>query len=136
MRELRESGDGLLLKVDMPDELLTLRDNVKVQVLEIKSRYADWNTYTQRIQDAIIILEMSKDAIEADWQSSLFRTKIITAVLLGELRAHEKGGYQLKTLVWTLCKGSFSDLTIERLELATKMAFCMLQESTAIQGHA
>lgn len=59
---------------------------------------------------------------------------MITAVLSDVLRAHESGGYQKKRLVWIPCSNGFSEKIIERLEMATKTALCMLFEAPCIVG--
>ena len=42
-------------------------------------------------------------------KSTLFRTTLVTAVLLGDFRAHESGGFETQsTMHWGKCKDAFS----------------------------
>ena len=95
-------------------------------LITTKSRHPQWQTYAESAWDAIVTLEMSKEAIAADWRSSLFRTKVFTAIPLDRLRAHESGGFELKKGVWIPCENGMSVSVIEKLEAAMKTAMVLL----------
>ena len=135
MRRLRESGDGLDLQPHVPASTKSLRETVGDVVHDIANRYQG-GSYSDLTWDAITMLEVAQMAIDADWTSELFRTKLLAAVLCDVLRAHESGAYELRSLVWAPCNGSFSSAIIERLEMATQLAMCIMSVDSPMNGGA
>ena len=95
MRNLRRQGDGLNIVPRQIQPTKTLRERQREYVADVKTRYPLWNAYEQNVRDAIVILEMATSAISFDWDGTLFRTKLVTSMLLDCFRAHESGGYVL-----------------------------------------
>ena len=94
MRRLREAGDGIDIQTEEDHDWPTFRAQVQGFVDGVKNTHNEWQQYSDQVNDAVIILEYANHAISSDWKSLLFKTKLVTAILLSEVRAHESGGYE------------------------------------------
>ena len=127
MRKLRERGDGMNLVREQSRPRTNLRARVEEELRAIRQKCPSWNRYDCKIQDGIKILELARTAIAADWRSTLFRTKLLTAILADELRAHEQGGFEKAECgAWVACSESLAPAAIERLEEAFKTAMALI----------
>lgn len=126
MRRLRENGDGRQVQGNANEEPARLRDRMSQQVQELKHGHPSWNAYTDVLKGAVTMLEFANKASCLDWKSNLWKTKLLVALLLDDLRAHESGGFQWANNVWEPCADGLSADTIERLEQTTQTAMAMV----------
>ena len=126
MRRLREAGDGIDIQTEEDHDWPTFRAQVQGFVDGVKNTHDEWQQYSDQVKDAVIILEYANHAISSDWKSLLFKTKLVTAILLSEVRAHESGGYERVQGVWVQMGDGWGSRQLERLETATKVAMGML----------
>ena len=126
MRRLIEEGDGLALVSDQIARPPTLREEVQVAVARIQELHSAWDQDTIVLRYAVILLEFAS-SIGVDWKSAMLRVKIMTAILLDELRAHAAGAYHKEQGVWTRCSELSNDL-IERLEESTRASMALVMK--------
>jgi len=100
MRRLRQEGDGIEIEVEVQEEQRCFRDKVIEDVRSLADAHPGWLDYSREIRGAVILLNFADDAANIDWQSNLFKTRILIGILKDEMRAHESGGYARQGNVW------------------------------------
>ena len=83
----------------------------------ISNMYAGWRSYDVARTDGIPMAHMAGFASVRDWDSALFRTKQICAILNDDFRAHCHGAHMWINGAWQKIE-SFRDGQISRMEAA------------------
>ena len=126
MRRLREDGDGLQIQADGAAQATSLREKVTAVVDAIRLEHPSWNDYSPELKGAVVLLEFANKATWLDWESNLWKTKLLMAILLDIARAHESGGFTRVNNVWQPCGEGFPSDVIDFLENTTKLAMSMV----------
>ena len=86
-----------------------------------KKTYERWGDYDVFTRGGDLMAHMARAASVGDWESALFRTKLICAILYDNLRAHCDGSYTWINGEWRRIT-SFDERHISSMEAACEMA--------------
>ena len=82
MRRLHEAGDGLQIQADVAPQATSLREKIAADVHAIQQHHPSWDNYSAELRGAVILLNFASAATWLDWESNLWKTKLIVALLL------------------------------------------------------
>ena len=126
LKKLRTQGDGLenlVIELEQgPGDVITQMTAIGEA---IKARHPQWNTYSEDVQRAVLLIEFGETSVPQDWNSMLFMTKCVILVAQHLVRSHESGLYELEHSCWS-SEIQFSVRLIDLLEKACKLAAGLL----------